>query len=132
MEAHLTAWLLADTALAALIAARLNWGSRVQLEALPALRLLVISPGQEYHHGGAVTLTYPRVQIDILGATPESVLAVRAALVARMHQIREGVSGVQGLRGAFIAADRDTDPEDIGGGQMVHRRIVDFFVWHQA
>lgn len=129
MEADLTTWLLADTALTALVGTRINWGARVQLEALPAIRCLLVSPGVTYTHGGPTGLTSPRVQMDCFGATPESVTELRNALADRMHEIRSGLSG--GLKGAFIAADRHSEPEDLGGGNMVFRRIVDFFVWHQ-
>ena len=131
VESDLTAWLLADTALSALIGARVTWGARVQLEALPAIRCLLVSPGVTYTHSGPTGLASPRVQIDCFGATPESVQAVRDALADRMHAARAGVSGVGGIKGAFIAADRHSEPEDLGGGNMVFRRIIDFFVWHQ-
>ena len=131
MEADLTTWLLADTALTTLVGTRITWGARVQLEALPAVRCLLVSPGVTYTHDGATELASPRVQMDCWGATPESVLSVKNALTARMHEIRDGASGAGGLKGAFIAADRHSEPEDLGGGNMVFRRIIDFFVWHQ-
>lgn len=130
MEEALTAWLLAGTGLTALVGTRITWDDRPQGEALPAITLSFISPGVEYHHGGASTLAGPRVQCDCWGAKSLQAAEVSRALRSRMEALSG--AGHASLRAAFLAADRTGGSEDIGGGNMVFRRIVDFFVWHQA
>lgn len=128
MEEDLTAWLLAGTALTALVGTRINWDERPQLEALPSVTLQVVSAAVDYHHGGRTDLQRARVQADIWAATASQALAIKRALTARIEALQTSPSGV--LAAGFIENDLSTDPEQLGGSARVFRRIVDFFIWH--
>ncbi len=129
MKDALTAYLLAQAPLTGVIGQRLSWNERPQAEGLPALGLARVSAGISYHHGGATKLERARVQADCWGRTGLDCEAVYAALrtaVEAMHEVRAGTM----LDRGFIEEPIDAPPEDLGGGQIVHRIIVDFFVWH--
>lgn len=130
MKAALTAFLLADTGLAAVIADRIDWNERPQGEALPAMGLTRVSPGITYQHAGPIDLERARVQADCWGTTAlecETLASALRTAVETMHEARDGVM----LERGFIETMIDTNPEALGGGAMVHRIIVDFFVWHR-
>lgn len=129
MRVALTAYLLAQAGLSGLLGNRIGWGLRPQLSGLPAMTLTLVSPGIDYHHGGATALQRARVQADCWGRSTLECDGVAQALrtaVEAMHEAR----GAMMLERGFVDTMLDAEPEDIGGGNTVFRTITDFFVWH--
>jgi hypothetical protein len=127
MEDALTARLLASPALSPLVGNRITWGERVKKEPLPAITMLVVSPGRNYVHGGADPTGNPRVQFDCYGASSVQAKAVADALIATL-EARATVGGIA-FSVALLDAERGPLIEDVGGGLKVHRFSLDFFVW---
>lgn len=130
MDEVLTAQLLAASALTALVGTRITWEERPQLEALPSITLTVSSAPRAYHHAGASNLQRSRIQADIWGARAADVLAIKRALITAVEGLN--TSKPAPIAGAFIENSFATEPEDMGGGAKVFRRIVEFFVWHSG
>lgn len=128
MEAELTTRLLACPPLAAMIGTRFNWGARAQGENLPALTALLVSPGRGYLHSGADSIASPRVQFDCYAASSDGCRLLAEALRTEME--RPVTQGSVAFSVAQIDAERGPLIEDVGGGRKVHRRILDFIVWH--
>lgn len=127
MEDALTTRLLASPALSALVGNRITWGERVKKEPLPAITMLVVSPGRNYVHGGADPTGNPRIQFDCYGSTSAQAKAVADALIATL-EARATVGGIA-FSAALLDAERGPLIEDVGGGLKVHRFSLDFFVW---
>lgn len=127
MEEELIARLLGETSLTDLVGERINLGERPQGEALPAIRILQISPGRSYIHSGACTLSNPRIQFDCYGATSLSALAVKRALTAILET--KATEGTVDFSHSLLDAERGPLVEDTGGGSKVHRYSSDFIVW---
>lgn len=127
MDEALTARLLAAPTVAALVGARVNWGERVKKEPLPAVTLLIVSPGRNYIHAGPDTIGNPRVQVDCYGRTAAEALAVKRA-VRDVLETPATVAGIAFSR-SIQEAERGPLVEDTGGGLKVHKYSSDFFVW---
>jgi hypothetical protein len=129
MEEALRAYLIADTALSALISTRLAWGVNDQGGAMPRVTLQVISGSPEYSDEGESGISENRVQVDCFASTYASAKAVARAISARIS----GASFTQGsVRfNIFIDSERD-DAEAFDGGREVHRVSMDLMVWHTA
>lgn len=129
MEEALVAFLLADAALAGLVATRITWQSRPQGEALPAVTLQRVSGARDYHMQGPSGLVQSRVQVDCWGATYASALAVSRAVRSLLSGIRTETGGIE-LQGAFIDGERHDFEKDGNAAQAFHRVMIDFQVWH--
>ena len=123
MEEDLRALLLADSAVAAIVGTRVDWGSRVQGAALPAISMHLISGAEGYHLKGRDGLSITRVQIDCWGVSFASAkLASRAVI--------DALAGLKNtdFPGIFHVGTRD-DRE--GGGNEAdrpYRTSLDFNV----
>ncbi|MEO0033520.1 MAG: hypothetical protein RIS94_3278 [Pseudomonadota bacterium] len=129
MEETLTAWMLGDAPLAALVASRINWDARPQAEGLPAVSLTLVSTMPTQTMTGPTSLESCRVQIDCWGTTSGSAVAVARAVRTRMEALVPGVAAP--IEAAFTAGLIAFAPEDEGGGAMIYRRMIDFFVWYR-
>ena len=130
MEEDLVARLLAAVGLSALVGTRVYWGERPQGDALPAIVMHGISPGQDYSHSGPLSLRNPRIQFDCLGETFESTKLVERALTAALHQ-SPVIQGSTRFEGAFLALGRDAGTDTLAGGQKVHTLSNDFIIWNR-
>lgn len=130
MEKALRDYLLADTAIAAVIANRAYWMQRPQGATLPALVMTVISSVPVYEYTGAAPLVSARVQIDAYGAKYEAAKELARLVVARLGGQRVLQSGVN-MR-FFKVDERDDRGEAQTAGVAVFRVSTDYQVWHDG
>src|SRR5262245_57380375 len=131
LEEALTAKLLADAPLAAVVGTRVTWGRRQQGGALPAIVMHLISSIPNYADEGDVGLDNALVQIDVLavdGATSAEMQTmtverlVRTAL-ASVSMVQSGVT----FQGVFPEDVSSIDyTEDAQAGIPIARRILQY------
>lgn len=132
MEAALSDYLLASSALVALVGNRITWDERPQGDSLPSVVLQWIDGVPEYSDEGRAGLTTARLQIDCW-ATHEpgkngSTLAKEVArLVAAALPVSMTASGVE-FQGVFIDSIRDFPPEMAAAQIPVFRRSLDYLI----
>jgi len=128
LEESLTALLLADAGVAALVATRVTWLTRPQASALPAIVLQLISGIPVDSDEGDSGLVASRVQIDCWATSPldakKTIRAVKQLLSGKPAQH----SGTE-FQGIFTEDERDA-VEETHGGQTVYRTGLDILIWH--
>jgi hypothetical protein len=134
MEEALVSRLRAAPAVAAKVSTfkgrpAIDWVSRPNQSALPALTLQGVDAGPIYSHGGAVGLESKRVQFDCWAGSYAEARALARALIAEMEEPETRASVA--FDAAFLVADRDMMAEDLGGGVRVYRISLDFNLWYQ-
>lgn len=129
MKADLMTRLRANAGLTGFVDQRIRWGLRPRGETLPGLTMQIVAPGRIYHHGGAASLTNPRVRFKCWGRTEAEAGDVAGALTAAIEAT--GTTGATAFKGAFLESEATLDPETMGDGTDVHCVIRDFTVWHQ-
>ncbi|WP_420141761.1 tail completion protein gp17 [Sphingomonas sp.] len=129
MEQDLRTRLKAGQALTDRVGDRIDWGLRPAATALPAVTLTVVSAPVQYTYLGRQRLRWARIQIDVWAATYKDAATV-AALLPPLIEPKETV-GATDFKGAFVSMEIDADPEEAAGGTLIHRRIVEFIVWHR-
>lgn len=129
MEADFRALLAGDTALAALVGDRIDWGIIPQGIADPNIVLYRIASAPAYTMQGADELDSVLVQASIRALSHASALAVRDALVARVSGFK-GTVGVTDFRGIFIRAERhgSEKPNNV----LYHTVQLDLDIWARA
>lgn len=130
MEEALTALLLADTSLDALVGDRIYWDTVPQGKASPVVVMYLISDAPDYHAVGPSGLVDSLVQIDCRGTTKASALAVARAV----QNVLSGYSGTQGavrfhpiLKVAGRSSFERTD-----AGEKFYVASADYEVWSGA
>lgn len=126
MEEALVARILAAAGVSALIGTRAYWNERPQNSALSAVVLQNISPGRNYHHGGADNLSTPRVQINCLGATYSAAKLLARAMIAALEPSAT-VSSIK-FNQAFLDSEGDLPVQSLPSGKVFGIR-QDFFIW---
>lgn len=126
METQLRARLKADSAVAAIVGTRINWGVRPQGEAYPSLVLTLVSDGRPQSMGGLIECRETLVQFDCYGTTRAQAAALREAVIAAITPAAT-VSGVKFIR-SFVDTVRNLDAHTDTG--IVFRDSVDARVWH--
>ena len=124
MEEALRAALLADMALRAIVADRINWGKRTGT--LPEVSLTLVSGVPFYTFGGRDGLTPYRVQIDCWGLRYGDAKRAARAITTTI----EGLSRPT-FDSCFVEAERDGLDTD-AAEQPVHRTSLDTRIWHHA
>lgn len=127
MDEALIARLLASAPLTTIVGTRINWGWRRQGEVLPALTLFTASPGRSYTYKGAAGLQGPRVQFDGYAADYLTAKGIARALITTL-EVPATIGGIS-FSAAFLDSERGPTTEDLGGGQLVERVSLDFFIW---
>ena len=113
--------------LAANAAPRVDWMTRPQNSALPAITLQVISDPRETILKGFVGARATRVQCDCWATTYAAALVIaRAAIAALKDPVT--VSGKK-FGNAQVDSQRDLG-ESVADGSFIHRQSVDFIIWH--
>lgn len=130
MIPEIRALLLADAAVADLIADRAYPSVRPQGSALPALVLSMISFTPDYHMRGETHMSQ-RIQIDAYGRTYSEMATLAAAVFAVLSGFR-GVQGAIDFQGVFLAAGRDFFDPAGEEGSRVHRRSMDFMIHYRS
>jgi len=130
MEEALTEYLLAHTALAALVGTRINWARRPQANALPSVILHRISGLPNYTMAGPSGFVQTRVQADCWAATYKSSKTVAREVLARLSGARMTVGSVV-FQGIFNEG-HDDSVEAIAGGTDLFRVSMDFLISHNG
>lgn len=112
-----------QTALAVQVGARVSWFDRQRGDALPAITLTLVSPGRDYHHGGADGLDGPRVQLDCWAGSASGALALRNAALAEM-EAPATVGGVRFTAGQ-LELEQAVGEDKQDGGQRLFRFLLD-------
>tara|TARA_R110002051_G_scaffold325869_1_gene432665 strand:+ start:16421 stop:16807 length:387 start_codon:yes stop_codon:yes gene_type:complete len=90
MEEEFRALLKADPALSAIVGDRIDFGTREQGGALPAIVLNTISDVKDHHMNGSGGLYQGRVQVDCYGMTYGAAKLASRAVVDALHFYRGG------------------------------------------
>ncbi|ETA53982.1 tail completion protein gp17 [Ponticoccus alexandrii] len=132
MLEHVTARLLGDAALAALIGTRLHWRRLPRgVNARPYVILQTIAGPDDYHSRGNANLQTDTLQADAYADTYDDALAVVRALRARLG----GYSGTgQGanVRAIFNDGWRDLSDQTVNAEAQLFRLSLDFTVHWKA
>lgn len=128
MQEDLTAFLLADTAIAALLGDgdRLYWNVKEQGKPDPSAVIYLISGLPDYHLAGPSGFVESRIQIDCRGATAAAALQLARAIEARLSGHR-GVQGDTKFKGIFKQSDRSRYDADPAPG--VHLQQADYQIF---
>ena len=129
MEEALVAFLLADTALTALLGTNIYWMQKPQGVSTPVLVLTRISGTRDMQMLGPSGLVESRVQCDCDGLTYASAKNTARALRNRLSGFK-GTQGVMTFHGCFLEAERDTF-EDALTTDKIFRTSLDFMIWHK-
>lgn len=104
----LRAYLVAQAGVTALTSERIRATQADDSDTLPYVILREISNNPVYHLLGEAGITQTRVQIDAVGATPESAIAVAAAIRAELSGFR-GTMGTLPVRRCHKANSNGPD-----------------------
>lgn len=129
MEEDFSAYLLAQTALTALVEQRINWNTRPQASALPAVTLQVISAVPQNDQCGADLLHESRVQIDVWANTFASVKAVSRAVLAAVSGLSFSHNGT--AFEIYVESAVDETEQASTGSATIHRTRIDVLIWHR-
>lgn len=97
---------------------------------MPALVLRFISASAEQSHSNPVSLLPRRVQVDAYADNDKEVDAIATQLLLALDGYH-GPMGDVSIGWAAMVNDLESTPEEIKGGQIRYRRILDFMVAHQ-
>lgn len=128
MQQGLRKRLIDDTALAAEVGTRVDWGKRPQGSSLPAVTLVVINDGRPVHLKGQMSTRSTNVQVDVYAETYQKALSI-ARMVIDALRIPMTVSG-KTFGAIFVDSQRETT--EALGTMQVHRQSIDFTVWHKG
>ena len=129
MEEALSAYLLADAGLTALVENRVNWNARPQAQASPSVVLTRVGGTRDYTMSGASGLVESRIQIDCWGKSFGSSIGVSRAVTAALSGLQTTIGGIR-LHGSFLESERQSY-EQGSGGEDFHRVSLDFIIWHK-
>lgn len=128
MEGALRARLLADAAVAALVAERVYWVGRPQGGTLPDVTLQVITDGREQDMKGFVGLQQTRVQIDSRATSYGQAKALAEAAISALV----GAGTFYGVRFERAEVEGPIDLPERTETQFIHRKSFDLLAWHAA
>ena len=133
MRAAITALLLADADLSALVAGRVHWGRLpAAVDTLPYINLTVISAPRVYSMDGGSLLRQALLQADCWGASAAQAGQVADTITALISGYRGTVAGVF-LRGLFIEGERELTGRGLGDLENLFGRSIDFRArWNAA
>jgi Protein of unknown function (DUF3168) len=120
--------LLANPAVSAAVATRVDWGMRPQGAPFPAIVLQTLDDPRPVHLKGYQNVRSTLVQMDVYAVTYASALTIaRAAIDALKAHVT-----ISGKVFAACFVERQRDFVDDTGTQRLHRQLVDFNVWHEG
>jgi len=134
MEEAIVAKLLATSALTVLVGQRIHWDQRPQGSSLPAITIFVVDGAPLYTDEGSAGLRRMLIQIDCWAKNDGGVSgSTKAKLVAReviaaLSSVSMTQSGIE-FQGVFYENTIDTD-EQMQGGEIIYRRILQYELWH--
>ena len=119
--------LIADDAVAAIVATRVYWVERAKGSALPAITLQVISDPRPAHLKGLDGARGTRVQLDSWALSYGAALTLARAAIAAL--IEPATESGKRFGNARVDGQRDLS-ETVADGTLVHRQSVDLIIWH--
>lgn len=128
MEESLVAWLLADTALVALVEQRIHWSVLPQGGTGPSVALHRITGIRDYHMQGPSGLVRSLVQIDCWAPVYGDAIAVSRAVRNSLSGVgRDDIETFQ-----FVSLLNERQDFDSGAetAERFHRVSLDFELWH--
>lgn len=126
MEEALLSLIRADSAVAAMLAGRVNWLRRPQQDGdLPACTLQRLGGLRGYHMTNPDGLVQSRVQVDVWGKTYESAKMAARSILGAVNGYRGGV-----FQGIFVDTERDLPDETNDANQRLFRVSIDLLIWH--
>jgi hypothetical protein len=128
MEKDLIAYLLAHTAVAAQVSARINWVRAPQAVARPNVILHRVSGERDTTNDGPSGFVSSRIQVDCFGARFEDAKAAAVAIETALSG-RSFSQGSTQFQGCFLEAER-TGEEDTDSPDKVLRVSLDFIIFH--
>lgn len=108
---------------------RVSWGNRARGDGLPALVLLMVSPGEEWTHDGPDGLNEPRIRVDCYARLDADADALAAEVKAEMAAAATGGGVV--FHPASLEAERDLGDEDEAPGKPVYRVQLEFMFFYE-
>ena len=129
MEEALLNYLLAGTALAALVGTRINWVRSAQGTLSPRVVIYKISGIRDMCFRGPTGYISTRVQVDCISTTYSSA-KVTARAVETLISGYSGTTGGVNFQGIFLINERD-DFFDSDTPDKLFRTSLDFNVWHK-
>lgn len=128
IEEAITAHLLADAGVAALVATRVYPVKMPQRPTYPAVTYFRVSGPREHSQSGPSGLAHPRFQLDCMAATYAGAKTLAAAVRLALDGFRGSMGGGGGVdvNAVFIEDDRDDQDDDI----QVYWVSLDAVVWH--
>lgn len=126
MHAGLMTRLLANNAITAAVGARVNWVTRPQASALPAITLQTISDERPQHLKGSDGARDTRVQVDVWATKHSVALAIARSVIAALA----APAVVSGKRFGPARVEGQQDLGEDVNGTFVHRQSVDLIIWH--
>lgn len=123
MQEALRNLLQADANVSALVASRINWGSRPQGKALPAIVMYLIDDISGHTQSGPEALSVARVQINCHGANYPQAMELAGAVRLALDGYRGGV-----FQGIFLTLSRDSREGGTNEADRPFLRQLDFIV----
>lgn len=122
----LQAYVVADSAVAALAGARMYPLKLPQSPAMPAITYQHVSGATVVSNDGATGLANPTFQIDCWGNTYATMDALFQAVRERLNGAKGTFSGIQ-VQGIFLVRRRDLYDNDA----ELYRRTADYEIWNE-
>ena len=97
---------------------------------MPTIVQRFVSGRADQTHSNPVSLLEKRVQFDIYGNNDEQVDDLSLTLLHKLDGYH-GPMGDVSIGWAGLLSDLDTKPEDIKGGEVRFRRVMDFALSYQ-
>lgn len=93
------------------------------------IALSVVTPGEEWTHGGPDGLNEPRVRFDIRGNDADDVMAIKRAVITEMHQAAD-VDDTR-FHPASLEAEREIPLGEQPGGAGLLQWQLEFLFFHE-
>lgn len=128
MEEDLTALILGDAALNALVGDRVHWLMQPgDAAAFPYMNMQGVDPGIDYHLNGESGLRQSRIQVDIWGTSYGQAKLVARAFTGLLSGYR-GQAGQTYFQGVFVVAGSESPDQLPDGAQRLFRIRLDIDV----
>ena len=128
MEAALTALLLSDPAINALVGNRIAWLQQPQSVATtPYVTLQMISQNRNQTYQGITNLSESRVQIDVWSDMYLSCVSAAETILKRLSNERGSW-----ILGCFHQSSRDLTDDGRDASKRLSRRSMDFIIFHRS
>ncbi|WP_372804377.1 DUF3168 domain-containing protein [Paracoccus seriniphilus] len=121
MEEAFRAILLGNTAIAARVGDRVDWGEGMQGGALPSITLQVVSSTNQHSMQGPDRLSQSRVQVDVYAASYGEAKVLQRAVLGALDGYRGG-----SMQGIFHAGSRDGREAGTSEAERPYRVSMDF------